>query len=67
MQPPSPSDFWLTGHAFAGGDEIKDGLSDGKGIHPPSPSLSHPLSHEATTETGRQFPSPSLYCPLGQT
>ncbi len=58
IQPPAPSDYWLSGHLW--GDKIYAGVSDSNGIQPPSPSLSHPLWHEAETESGRQFPSPSL-------
>jgi len=37
------------------------------GTHPPYPSVSNPSAHSTVTVTGRQFPFPSLFYPLGQT
>ena len=57
MHPPAPSEVRLFGHL---GDETYAGVSVVNGTHPPFPSDSHPSAHDTETESGIQFPSPSL-------
>ena len=57
MHPPAPSEVRLSGHL---GDETWEDLAVVNGTHPPYPSDSHPSAQDTETESGIQFPSPSL-------